>query len=219
MDKLKTKKADTRERILEAARELFYLQGFEATSVAEILEKAEVNSGSLYYFFRGKEDLLLAGLETYKEMLWPMVIEPVFRRLEDPIERIFGILDGYRQGLLYTLCTGGCPIGNLAIEVGDHHPEARQKIAENFAGWCSWIRRCLDDAGDRLPANLDGEALAQFVLTVMEGAVMQARAHGSIAPFDASVAQLRAYFNLLLTQAAAPGTSSATEDQPQERKP
>jgi len=196
-------KPASKDRLLEAARELFWVQGYEATSVAEILEKADVNSGSLYYHFPGgKEELLVAVLEIYKEMLYPAVIEPVFQRTSDPLERIFGILDGYRQGLLYTVFTGGCPIGNLGIEVGDHHPAAREKVAENFKGWCEWIRRCLDDAAHRLPPGLDREQLAQFVLTVMEGGVMQARAHASIEPFDASVGQLRNYFEFLLAEAA-----------------
>ena len=188
----------TRDRLIDAARELFWLQGYEATSVAEILKKAEVNSGSLYHYFPSKEELLLAVLENYKEMLWPMVIEPAFQQVSDPMERIFAILEGYRRGLLYTVFTGGCPIGNLAIEVGDHHPEARKRIAENFDGWVDWIRRCLDEAGERLPAHVDRQQLAQFVLTVMEGAVMQSRAHTSIAPFDGAVAILRDYFSHLL---------------------
>jgi TetR/AcrR family transcriptional repressor of nem operon len=197
-----TAQASTRDRLIEAARELFWVQGYEKTSVAEILEKAEVNSGSLYYHFPGgKEEVLIAVLDTYKEMLYPMVIEPVFQRVADPIDRIFGILEGYRQGLLYTVFTGGCPIGNLGIEVGDHHPEARRRVAENFQGWCGWVRRCLDDAADRLPAGVNRDHLAQFILTVMEGGVMQARAHGGIEPFDACVEQLRGYFDLLLNSA------------------
>ena len=206
-------KPPSRERILEAARELFWVNGYEATSVAEILEKAGVNSGSLYHYFEGKEELMLAVLETYKDMLYPAVIEPAFQVADDPIERIFAVLEGYRRGLLYTVFTGGCPIGNLALEVGDHHPEARKRIAENFDGWVGWIRKCLDDAAGRLPAHLDRPQLAQFILTVMEGAVMQSRAHASVAPFDAAVAQLRDYFNRLLTEGARknPGGENAAQ--------
>jgi len=214
----KATKPASRDRLIEAAMELFYLQGYESSSVADILEKAEVNSGSLYYYFSGKKELLLAVLERYKEMLWPMVIEPAFAQEVDSIERIFAILEGYRQGLLYTVFTGGCPIGNLALEVGDHHPHAREKVAENFTGWCRWIQRCLEEAADRLPSGLDRERLAQFVLAVMEGAVMQARAHGSIAPFDASVSQLRTYFDLLQSQASASPKLSTAEDSEQGRK-
>ncbi len=201
----------TRNRLIEAARELFWLQGYEATSVADILEKAEVNSGSLYHYFSSKEELLVAVLEQYKEMLWPMVIEPAFRQVSDPVARIFAVLEGYRRGLLYTVFTGGCPIGNLAIEVGDHHPEARKRIAENFDGWVDWIRKCLDDAGERVPPQVDRQQLAQFVLTVMEGAVMQSRAHASIAPFDAAVAHLRDYLNRLLGEPVAqPGAAQTS---------
>src|SRR4029077_8370826 len=122
----------TRDRLVETARVLFWERGYEATSLADVLKKAGARSGSLYYFFRTKEELLLAVLDRYFELLWPMVIEPVFARVSDPIERVFGILDGYRQGLVYTGCTQGCPIGNLALEVGDELPRAREKIAGNF---------------------------------------------------------------------------------------
>ena len=187
---------------METARVLFWERGYEATSLADVVEKAGARGGSLYHFFRTKEELLLAVLDRYVELLWPLVIEPVFTRLHDPIERIFGILDGYRQGLVYTGCTQGCPIGNLALEVCDDLPRAREKIAKNFEGWRSWIRKCLDEAQDRFPAGFNREQLAVFVLTVMEGAVMQARAHQSLEPYDASMAQLRAYIDRLLVEGA-----------------
>lgn len=188
----------TRDRLIEAARELFYLNGYEGTSVAEILQRAEVNSGSLYYYFDGKEELLLAVLDRYKELLKPVLIDPVLARKSDPIERIFALLESYRQGLMVTVFTRGCPIGNIGLEVGDHMPEARRRVAENFNGWCGWIERWLEEAGSRLPETIDRKHLAQFVLTVMEGGVMQARAHGKIDPFDACVAQLRDYMDRLL---------------------
>lgn len=190
--------SDTRDRLIEAARVLFLHQGYEATSIKQILRKADANSGSLYHYFPAKEDLLLAVLDAYKHALYPAVVDPVFERCADPIERIFGILDGYRQMLLHTDFQHGCPIGNLAIEVGDAFPEARQLIAENFIGWTSVIRRCLDDAAHRLPAQLDRSDLADFVLTVMEGAIMQARTHRAIRPYELAVAHLRNYFEHLL---------------------
>jgi len=178
--------------------ELFHRHGYNATGIAAILRQAGVNSGSLYYIFPTKEDLLLALLERYKELLWPLVIQPVFDRVSDPIERVFGVLEGYRQMLLATGCGMGCPIGNLALELSDTHPVARKLIAENFEGWRLAIRGCLDDAADRLPPETDRDHLATFVLTVMEGAMMQAKAHRTLEPFEASVAQLREYFERLL---------------------
>jgi AcrR family transcriptional regulator len=191
-------KTETRDRLVEAARVLFWEQGYTATGIADILESAEARSGSLYYFFPTKEDLLLAVLEQYKELLWPAVVQPVFDRVRDPIERIFGILDGYRRHLAATDFQHGCPIGNLALELCNSHPAARELVAENFTRWRRAIEQCLADAAGRLPERLDREQLALFVLTTMEGAVMLARTYRSIEPYNAAVTQLRDYFDRLL---------------------
>jgi TetR/AcrR family transcriptional repressor of nem operon len=205
-------KSDTRERLVEVAAQLFWEQGYAATGVAQILKAAEARSGSLYYFFPTKEDLLIAVLDRYKEILWPAVIQPAFDRASDPIERIFAIMDGYRQLLTMTECRQGCPIGNLALELSDSHPAAAALIAQNFTGWRAAVRECLDAAEDRLPEDLDRDRLAGFILTVMEGGVMQARAYKDIEPFEEAVTHLRDYLDRLLT---AGTTWSAPRTKPQ----
>jgi AcrR family transcriptional regulator len=197
-------KSSTRERIIDTARRLFWEQGYSATGIAQVLKEANVRSGSLYYFFPAKEDLLLAVLEQYTELLEPMVVRPVFERVADPIERIFGILGGYRRLLIQTKYEHGCPIGNLALEVGNAQPAARKLVAANFTGWQKVIEGCLADAADRLPEALDRGQLALFVLTTMEGAVMLARTYHSLEPYDAAIAQLRSYFDSLFQQTVRP---------------
>ena len=192
----------TRNRLVEAGRELFWAQGYEATSLDDVVKRAKANPGSLYYFFKTKEELLLAVLDRYMDLLWPRVMEPAFRAVGDPVVRIFAILEGYRQGLIATGFTHGCPIGNLALEVGDALPRAREKLVINFDGWIGWVRKCLEDAGDRLPPDVDRQALARFILALMEGAVMQARVYRNLEPFDAVMANLRDYFARLLADAA-----------------
>ncbi|MCU1283701.1 MAG: transcriptional regulator, TetR family [Acidobacteriales bacterium] len=194
----------TRDRLILAARDLFWSAGYESTTLAEIVKKAEVNSGSLYYFFKTKEELLLAVLDWYMENLFPQLIEPIIAHISDPIERVFALLDGYRKALIATGCTYGCPIGNLTLELGDSLPRAREKLAKNFEGWRQWVHKFLDEAGPRLPKNLDRNEVATFVLTVMEGGVMQSRAQQSLEPFDAGVRQLRTYFYLLTGERPAP---------------
>ena len=65
---------------METARQLFFQQGYSATGIAQILQTSGSNSGSLYYFFPTKEDLLVAVLEQYKEMLQTHVIGPAHER-------------------------------------------------------------------------------------------------------------------------------------------
>ena len=98
----------TRSRLLDAARYLFWEKGYAATGMAELLERAQANSGSFYHFFAGKEALLLAVLEGYLEGLDPVVIQPAFARHRDPIERVFEILNFYRGNLTKAKFGCGC---------------------------------------------------------------------------------------------------------------
>lgn len=179
---------DTRERIVEAARHLFWEKGYAATSLADLLDKAGANSGSFYYFFESKDALLRTVLDGYLDLLEPQLLRPAWEASADPLERVFALLDRYRQALVQTDCAYGCPIGRLALEIDAENAPAQQRIAKNFAAWKRAVEVCLRAAGVPQPA-----AAASLVLAVMEGGVMQARAHRSIEPFDASVRQLRNY--------------------------
>jgi TetR/AcrR family transcriptional regulator, transcriptional repressor for nem operon len=189
--------SDTRERLINSARYLFWERGFAGTSMADLLAHAEVNSGSFYHFFESKEALLREVLMQYLPALRPMVIDPAFAREVDPVERIFAILAGYRDRILQTECKYGCPIGRLALEIDPENRPAHKLIAENFAAWIEAVRECVVQLCERVPKATDPRALATFVLTVMEGGVMLSRSYGSVEPFDLAVAQLREHFTLL----------------------
>ena len=190
----------TRDRIVAAAMELFWAKGYGSTSIADILGRAEVNSGSLYHAFPGKQDLLIAVLDAYRDGIGPMLLQPAWKGVDDPLERLFALLARYRELIVTTDCSYGCPIGSLALELHEPDPPVRERIAENFSGWTSAIRECLEAASDRFPAGTDFQPLAEFALTVMEGGVMQARTHRDVAFFDRAVAQLRRHFDLLMKE-------------------
>ena len=194
--------ADTRQRILMTAMELFWEKGFQSTSIADILSRSQVHSGSLYHFFPGKQDVLAAVLEAYRDGIEQWLLQPAWSGVDDPIERVFALLAGYRTQLVTTDCTYGCPIGSLALELHEPDLRIRELLSVNFIQWVDAIERCLDDAGDRLPSDLDRPRLAEFTLTVMEGAIMQARTYRDIASFDRNIAVLREHFDMLMETAA-----------------
>lgn len=192
---------DTRQRIVYAALSLFARKGYGSTSVADILHEAGVHAGSLYHFFPGKQDVLLAVLTAYREGLRPMLLEPAWKGVDDPLERVFALLACYRQLLASSECTYGCPIGSIALELHEPDPPVRELLAANFDGWISVVESCFVEAGERLPANLDRRALAAFALTTMEGGVMLSRTERTLDGFDDAVRMFRDYLDHL--QAAA----------------
>lgn len=195
-----------RDRIVHSALQLFAEKGYGSTSVAEILSAADVNAGSLYHVFPGKQDVLLAVLAAYRDGLAPMLLRPAWEGVTDPIERVFALLAKYRALLASTDCTYGCPIGSLALELHEPDPAVRELLAKNFQGWVAAIERCFDEAGDRLPRDVDRRQLAMLALATMEGGVMVSRTERTMDAFDDAVAAFRSYIDHL--QSAAVTTSS-----------
>jgi TetR/AcrR family transcriptional repressor of nem operon len=194
--------SDTRHRIVEAGRHLFWEKGYAATGLAELLARAEANSGSFYHFFESKDALLREVLDTYIALLEPHVVRPAWDGTRDPVERVFALLDSYRRRVIDTDYHYGCPIGRLALEIDPDNVPAHALIARNFTAWKEAVEACVRAAGMPRPHDV-----ATFVLSVMEGAVMQSRSYRDIAPFDACVRQLRVH---LVSQTQTPPPRATT---------
>lgn len=192
-----------REKIVLAAMELFWLKGYNSTSIADLLSRTQLNSGSLYHVFPSKQDVLIGVLEAYRDGIHQQLLAPAWAGVDDPIAKIFALLNHYRTLIVETDCAYGCPIGSLALELHEPDPKVRELLAANFENWTAAIEQCLSDAGKRLAPETDRRALAQFVLTAMEGGVMQTRTHRDVGYFDRAVTQLRAHFDLLERAAKA----------------
>lgn len=182
---------DTRARLVEAARYLFWERGFANTGLSDILARAGANSGSFYHFFESKDALLRTVLDTYVEAIEPMLLAPVRAESRTPLDFVMGLLVSYRGRLQDTDCTYGCPIGRLALEIDAENLPAHERIARNFDAWRGAVASAVRQAGLAHPDDV-----ATFVLAVMEGAVMQSRAHRSLAPYDACLRQVAAYLAL-----------------------
>lgn len=210
----------SRDALLTAAMQLFWERGYAETGMNDVVALSGVSAGSMYHFFKTKEDLILGVLDRLAEIMYPALLAPIWETERDPIERIFGLLGRYRRAILDTKFSYGCPVGRLAVEVSSEMTEVHAKIAMNFEGWSSAVRKCLEDAGSRLPKGMDLKMLSRFVLTVMEGGVMQARSYKSIEPFDQAVAQLRDYFDRLEEQGQAEALKAGVSywDLPKKKK-
>ena len=112
------------------------------------------------------------GSTSVADILHPMLLAPAWQGVDDPIERVFALLDRYRLALTSTHNTYGCPIGSLALELHEPDPPIRKLLAANFDAWVGAIEECFKDAGERLPKRANrraravcgGEAQAEIVV-------------------------------------------------------
>ncbi len=209
---------NTRKRLVEAAAALFHEHGFAATGTSEIQKAARTGAGSMYHHFGTKEGLLLAVLTHYRRRFRDEIAPPPWEGPEGPamFGPLFAVLGFYREFLIKTDFRLGCPIGNLAGELSDTHPEVREALATTFDMWRREIQHSLKGARPYLRTAISTEALSTFVLSVMEGAVMQSRVHRSIEPYDQSLLVVREYFEQLLEEPsdADYADSSRNDDDP-----
>ncbi len=179
---------DTRQRLIDAAGELFWERGYAATGLSDILESAGARGGSLYHFFPTKDDLLLAVVERHARVV-ETTIENTLAAHQDPRARILAVVEFYRGFMRRTGCTLGCPMTNLAAEVGDSHPRAAERIAA-FNDRLS--QRIGESLAEVLPAGANTAQSARAILAMIQGATLQSRAGKSDAPLDACAACVRA---------------------------
>src|ERR1700693_4857565 len=90
--------SDARERILEAAYELFSRRGIRDVGVDEVIERAGVAKATLYRHFPSKDDLVLAFLEL-RERRWTreLVEAGARQRSDDPEKQLLAIFDVFDE--------------------------------------------------------------------------------------------------------------------------
>lgn len=164
--------APTRERILEAARDLFWRRGYDATSPRAIMTESGAGQGSLYHFFDGKKDLGAAAIEESADALM-VALGRVFDERKPGLERIREWLEAPREAL------AGCRMGRLAMENSIlEQEELRAPIARYFKAVGREIERALRDAQERssISREIDPSALAMTLLAIVQGGYVLARA-------------------------------------------
>ena len=132
-----SKSERTRQRITNAANQLFYRKGYNRTSFTDVVEEADVPRGNIYYYFKPKDDILKAvigqRLETISTMLaeWDRTIpEPL-----DKLQRFVRIMYDSTPALLRS----GCPMGSLTIELAKEQLDLKEQVKQVFDLFQRWL--------------------------------------------------------------------------------
>jgi AcrR family transcriptional regulator len=155
-----------RERLLEAANELFYDEGVHTVGIDRVIERAGVAKASLYNTFGSKDELVRA----YLEMRHQRVAERITRYLEryaTPRERLLGVFEA--QGEIFAE-TGfrGCAFASASAESPG---ETVSRAADDYRGW---VRGLLTGLA-REAGAADPEMLGRQLHMIYDGASLSAR--------------------------------------------
>ena len=179
-------KEDTKTRILERGAEIIHLKGFNHTGVQEVLRAAGVPKGSFYNYFKNKEDFGLQVIDYFLELFSRLAKETLGDRSVPPLERIRNFLGWFIEFFKSKDFAYGCPIGNLAQEMGDLSPAFREKLRQGLDAMVNLYAEVLAEAQDSgdLSKVLDVREAAYFLVYSWHGALMHMKAVKGPAPLE-----------------------------------
>jgi len=171
---------DTKQRLLDTARELFYARSYEDVGVQEICQQSGVKKGSFYHFFPSKRDLAVAMLDESWNVFRETILRAAFATDIPPLDRLQRLLDmQYQHHVEVRNKTGqvfGCPFGNLAGEMSTRDEVIRQRLKDILTDFQAPIKDALEQAvaaGDL--AEIDTQATASAMVAYIEGLSLMAK--------------------------------------------
>jgi len=188
----------TREAIIEAASRLIHVHGYNHTSLDDVLRESGAGKGNFYYHFKSKEELGYAILDQIVASFLERTLEPCFA---DPdqgaLAQIRCFLDRVLEAQRARNCVGGCPLGNLAAELSDVHEGFRARLASVFAAWRERLTLALRaDQGRGVGDACRPEAVADFLVASLEGAILLTKLTKDITVMEQCVAEMKRYLTL-----------------------
>lgn len=156
-------KVRVRDRIFEAACELFYEHGIRAVGVDAIAHEAGTNKMSFYRSFASKEELVAEYLRKQAEEHWAWWDESVAHFAGEPRRQAEALFDAYVPHAREH-CARGCALSNAAVECCDGDTIPNRIVCE----FQSEMRRRLRQLAHDMNAR-DADVLGDALMLLMEG--------------------------------------------------
>lgn len=182
--KITEKYTAKKEAILEKGMEVMWINGYNGTSVKDIVDAASIPKGSFYFYFDSKEDFALNALRYYLEFTEKLA-EPIMNNPElspyQKLRQLFKIrVDAAFNLFECTECNfqGGCFMSNLGQEMSDTNERIREAVnmaIEEFKKPIIALLTAAQELGE-INKNISLEKFMSFLESTMQGAMMTVKA-------------------------------------------
>jgi TetR/AcrR family transcriptional regulator, transcriptional repressor for nem operon len=193
---MQTRQPDlTRDKILHSAFCEIHRQGFQAASIANILQDTGLTKGALYHHFPTKQALGLAVIdEVIKERLEGLIFKRL-RASDTPVETLLDVIATIHKKVPADFVMLGCPLNNLMQEMSALDELFQQQLGGVLGVWQKTVEDALK-RGQRqgeIRADVDYKAAALFVVSAWEGCIGVAKNMQSPKAFESCMKQLHGY--------------------------
>lgn len=183
-----TKGEGNRQRIIEAADSLFYRRGYNQTSFQDISDATGIPRGNFYYYFKTKDDILNAVVDTRIADL-TLMVNSCESATSDARERLLmfsNMLEHQQDDVIQS----GCPIGSLTTELAKDEPALHEKSRQPFELLRNWIKSQFESLG-----LSNAEDLAMDLLAKLQGVTVMACAFKDVEYLKRSHHEIKDWIN------------------------
>jgi AcrR family transcriptional regulator len=155
-----------RERLIESARALLHEQGAGQTTIAQVAERAHIPPGNVYYYFKTKDELITAVLDSYASEAARLIETLEAKRApQDRLKALVRNWDSMRD----EVARHGCPMGSLCSELDKSESGLDRKGADILGLIVAWAESQFRQLGRR-----DARDLALALFSGIQGAALLA---------------------------------------------
>jgi AcrR family transcriptional regulator len=183
--------AGKRERLVRSAANLLYRRGVDTPTLAEIAQDAEVPPGNVYYYFKTRDELIEAVIDSRINQLRRAL--DTLDALPEPRERLKALARTWSANRV-DIAASGCPIGTLCSELNKRERGLDRRSAVLLSTAADWIAEQLRQLG-----RADATELAITILTTVQGAAVLANTLRDPKIMTSQVARLEREIDALAT--------------------
>lgn len=190
---------DTRERLLVAAYQEMHCNGFQATGLSQILERAGVTKGALYHHFKNKSELGHAVIDEIVEVQVLQCFTQPMNEFENPIDGLIFLITEAGESFTLQDIQLGCPLHNLAQELAPIDESFRVKLNGIYERWISFMQGRLEQGQEDGFVNKDVDCYQMSILIIatLEGCLSAAKISQDLASLNYCSAGLIQHLNFI----------------------
>jgi len=169
----------TKQFIIEKTAPVFNAKGFAGTSLNDMILATGLTKGSIYGNFENKDAVALAAFDYNFEYI-TQYIKHKMSEQDTILKKLLVYPEIYRNYLTISFLSAGCPILNTAMEADDTHPLLLEKVNCAIAFWKNSLERLINKGIElgEIKASTNTEEFVVILISLIEGAVMQAKVSG-----------------------------------------
>lgn len=190
---------ESKSRFLDAALQVIRAKGYEATTIDDLCDAAQLPKGSFFHHFASKEELALAAAGHFADLAERKFAQAPYSALADPLSRLLGYVDFRRSILEGELPEYTCLLGTMVQKAYATHPAIRNACERHLGEHFATLTRDIVEAKKHYAprARWRADSLAVTMQATIQGAFVFAKARQDVAVADECLGHLRCYLVLL----------------------